>query len=213
MPQQRSNEVAEEDEEDAAAKAKRRKQQDIPEDRMVSPALASTLDMSCVQAKVKAPEIRHGYVQKYDRRRRGDKVFLAAFYACNDNFEFEDSEINTLYCSDRKWVGELPVCIALGEYTDEDGKWKRKLKKLWNYFNIILILKNMKNMTMVRKKEMKIMNLYHHLHLQYNLILLFMSPKKLVTKSPKIRENILNIMNLLKLLIKLLKPLIKNHQL
>ncbi|XP_023294548.2 fibrillin-2 isoform X6 [Lucilia cuprina] len=117
---QRSNEVDEEDTEDAAAKAKRKKQQEILEDRMVSPALASTLDMSCVQAKVKAPEIRHGYVQKYDRRRRGDKVFLAAFYACNDNFEFEDSEINTLYCSERKWVGELPVCIALGEYTEGD---------------------------------------------------------------------------------------------
>ncbi|KAM7358330.1 uncharacterized protein ACRADG_003345 isoform 2-T3 [Cochliomyia hominivorax] len=120
VPQNRSNEVDEEDEEDAVAKARKKKPQDIPEDRMVSPALASTLDMSCVQAKVKAPEIRHGYVQKYDRRRRGDRVFLAAFYACNDNFEFEDSEINTLYCSDRKWVGELPVCIALGEYAEGD---------------------------------------------------------------------------------------------
>ncbi|XP_065361429.1 fibrillin-2 isoform X2 [Calliphora vicina] len=120
VQQQRSNEVDDEDADDSAAIAKRKKQQDIPEDRMVSPALASTLDMSCVQAKVKAPEIRHGYVQKYDRRRRGEKVFLAASYACNDNFEFEDSEINTLYCSDRKWVGELPVCIALGEYTEGD---------------------------------------------------------------------------------------------
>lgn len=104
---------------------KKRKQSDIIEDRSVSADLVATLDMSCVQAKVKAPEIRHGYIQKYDRRRRGDNVFLVASYSCNDNFELEDSEINTLYCSDRKWVGELPVCISLGEYVeeeDEEGK-------------------------------------------------------------------------------------------
>lgn len=102
-------------------KPKKKKQQDIPEDRMVSPALASTLDMTCVQAKVKAPEIRHGFVQKYDRRRRVDKVFLVALYSCNDNFEFEDSEIHTLYCSERKWVGELPVCISVSEYAEGEG--------------------------------------------------------------------------------------------
>lgn len=124
VTQQKSNAVDTEETEDVAEKPKRKQQQDILEDLMVSPALATTLDMSCVQAKVKAPEIRHGYVRKYDRRRRGDKIFLAAFYACNNNFEFEDSEINTLYCSDRKWVGELPVCIPLGEYVEgeDDGK-------------------------------------------------------------------------------------------
>ena len=124
LPQQRSNQVTDDDTEDAEIKSKKKQQQDILEDRLVSPALAATLDMSCVQAKVKAPEIRHGYVKKYDRRRRADKIFLAAFYACNDHFEFEDTEMNTLYCSNRKWVGELPVCISVGEYTegDEDGK-------------------------------------------------------------------------------------------
>uniref|UniRef100_A0A1B0FQQ1 Uncharacterized protein n=1 Tax=Glossina morsitans morsitans TaxID=37546 RepID=A0A1B0FQQ1_GLOMM len=101
---------------------KKRKQSDIIEDRSVSADLVATLDMSCVQAKVKAPEIRHGYIQKYDRRRRGDNVFLVASYSCNDNFELEDSEINTLYCSDRKWVGELPLCISLGEYVEEEDE-------------------------------------------------------------------------------------------
>ncbi|XP_037899869.1 fibrillin-2-like [Glossina fuscipes] len=101
---------------------KKRKQSDIVEDRSVSADLVATLDMSCVQAKVKAPEIRHGYVQKYDRRRRGDNVFLVASYSCNEHFELEDSEINTLYCSDRKWVGELPVCISLGEYVEEEDE-------------------------------------------------------------------------------------------
>uniref|UniRef100_A0A1A9W7Q2 Fibrillin-2 n=1 Tax=Glossina brevipalpis TaxID=37001 RepID=A0A1A9W7Q2_9MUSC len=101
---------------------KRRKQSDTVEDRSVSAALATTLDMSCVQAKVKAPEIRHGYVEKYDRRRKGDKIFLVASYSCNENFEFEDSEINTLYCSDRRWIGELPVCISLGQYVEEEDE-------------------------------------------------------------------------------------------
>ncbi|XP_073842989.1 uncharacterized protein isoform X3 [Musca autumnalis] len=94
--------------------------QNIPEDRMVSQALASTLDMSCVQAKVKAPEIRHGIVQKYERRRKGERVFLAALYACNDNYDFEDPDMTTLYCSNRAWVGDLPTCIALSEYEEEE---------------------------------------------------------------------------------------------
>ncbi|XP_053955379.1 fibrillin-2 isoform X3 [Anastrepha ludens] len=101
-------------------RARKKKPQDIVEDRHVSAEMAASLDMSCVQAKVKAPEIRHGFVQKYDRRRKYDHVFLVAFYACNDNFELEDAEIATLYCSQRRWVGELPTCMALGEYTDVD---------------------------------------------------------------------------------------------
>ncbi|XP_067646329.1 fibrillin-3 [Eurosta solidaginis] len=101
-------------------RAKKKKILDIFEDRHVSADIAVSLDMSCVQAKVKAPEIRHGFVQKYDRRRKGDHVFLVALYACNEHFELEDAEIATLYCSQRKWVGELPTCVSLGEYTDGD---------------------------------------------------------------------------------------------
>ncbi|XP_058980408.1 latent-transforming growth factor beta-binding protein 4 isoform X2 [Musca domestica] len=117
-----SNEV--EDSETETAQQKQQQKQAIPEDRMVSPALASTLDMSCVQAKVKAPEIRHGIVQKYERRRKGDRVFLAALYACNDNFDFEDPDMTTLYCSNRAWVGDLPTCIPLSEYDDEEGLYE-----------------------------------------------------------------------------------------
>lgn len=102
------------------SRQKKKKGQNILEDTEVSAQFAATLDMSCVQAKVKAPEIRHGIVQKYERRRKGDKIFLVAFYACNDRFEFEDVTKSLLYCSDQKWVGELPVCTALGEYIEED---------------------------------------------------------------------------------------------
>ncbi|XP_012157231.1 fibrillin-1 isoform X2 [Ceratitis capitata] len=101
-------------------RAKKKKPQNIIEDTHISAEMAAKLDMSCVQAKVAAPDVRHGYVKKYDRRRKGEHIFLVALYACNDNFELEDAEIATLYCSQRKWVGELPTCVALGEYTDAD---------------------------------------------------------------------------------------------
>ncbi|XP_028901941.2 fibrillin-1 [Zeugodacus cucurbitae] len=103
-----------------AERAKKKKPQNIIEDRRISADMAASLDMSCVQAKITAPNIRHGFVQTYDRRRKGEQVFLVAVYACNDNFELEDADITTLYCSQRKWVGDLPTCVALGEYTDAD---------------------------------------------------------------------------------------------
>nr|XP_036215004.1 fibrillin-1 isoform X2 [Bactrocera oleae] len=103
-----------------AERAKKKKPQNIIEDRRISAEMAASLDMSCVQAKITAPDIRHGFVQNYDRRRKDEHVFLVALYACNDNFELEDADITTLYCSQRKWVGELPTCVALGEYTDAD---------------------------------------------------------------------------------------------
>uniref|UniRef100_W8BC32 Fibrillin-2 n=1 Tax=Ceratitis capitata TaxID=7213 RepID=W8BC32_CERCA len=104
----------------SSERAKKKKPQNIIEDTHISAEMAAKLDMSCVQAKVAAPDVRHGYVKKYDRRRKGEHIFLVALYACNDNFELEDAEIATLYCSQRKWVGELPTCVALGEYTDAD---------------------------------------------------------------------------------------------
>ncbi|XP_011207387.2 fibrillin-1 isoform X3 [Bactrocera dorsalis] len=103
-----------------AERTKKKKPQNIIEDRHISAEMAASLDMTCVQAKITAPDIRHGFVQKYDRRRKGEHVFLVALYACNDNFELEDADITTLYCSQRKWVGDLPTCVALGEYTDAD---------------------------------------------------------------------------------------------
>lgn len=120
-----SNDV--EDSEAEEAKQRKDQKQNILEDRMVSPALASTLDMSCVQAKVKAPEIRYGVVHKYERRRRGDKIFLVAVYACNDNFDFEDPDMTTLYCSNRAWVGDLPGCIPLSEYDEEEEGKSEKM--------------------------------------------------------------------------------------
>ncbi|XP_018783178.1 PREDICTED: fibrillin-1 isoform X2 [Bactrocera latifrons] len=103
-----------------AERAKKKKPQNIIEDKRISAEMAASLDMTCVQAKITAPDIRHGFVQKYDRRRKGEHVFLVALYACNDNFELEDADITTLYCSQHKWVGDLPTCVALGEYTDAD---------------------------------------------------------------------------------------------
>ncbi|XP_034656896.1 uncharacterized protein LOC117894121 isoform X2 [Drosophila subobscura] len=92
----------------------------IPEEPKVPLPMAAILDMSCIEAKVMAPEISHGLVVKYERRRRGEKIFLVAYFACNENYEFESLENSAMYCHEKQWVGELPTCIPLVEYTDAD---------------------------------------------------------------------------------------------
>ncbi|XP_055846374.1 fibrillin-2 isoform X2 [Episyrphus balteatus] len=104
----------------ATSQERKKKTQDIQEDPYITSDYAENLDMTCVSARVKAPEIPNGFVQKYDRRRKGESTFIVAFYSCNDNFELEDSERNTVYCSKKKWIGELPKCIALSDYNEED---------------------------------------------------------------------------------------------
>ncbi|KAH8278249.1 hypothetical protein KR044_008526, partial [Drosophila immigrans] len=93
----------------------------FPEESNVPAELVQKLDLSCIQAKVEAPEINHGIVARYERRRRGEKVFLVAYYACNENYEFENIQINALFCSAKQWVGELPTCWPSVEYTEDDN--------------------------------------------------------------------------------------------
>lgn len=52
------------------------------------------------------------------RRRKGEKLFLVAFYECNEDFELENLEQDRLYCSREAWVGDAPKCMAIN---DEDG--------------------------------------------------------------------------------------------
>lgn len=85
-------------------------------------SLAAILDMSCVEAKVVPPEINHGRVALFERRRRGEKVFLVAYFACNENYKFEAADATAMYCSSRKWVGEIPTCIPQAEYIDGEGE-------------------------------------------------------------------------------------------
>ncbi|XP_070064143.1 uncharacterized protein [Drosophila virilis] len=92
----------------------------VPEEPNVTLELAQQLDFSCIQSKVQAPEISHGIVAKYERRRRGDKIFLVAYYACNENYDFERIQVQALYCSASQWVGELPACLPRVEYPEGD---------------------------------------------------------------------------------------------
>ncbi|XP_017844210.1 multiple epidermal growth factor-like domains protein 6 [Drosophila busckii] len=95
----------------------------IPEEPLVNAELAQRLDLSCIQAKVQAPDIAHGAVDKYERRRKGDKVFLVAYYACSENYDFEFEQVNALYCGQEQWVGETPSCVPrneLSEALDDD---------------------------------------------------------------------------------------------
>ena len=60
-------------------------------------------------------------VYGFCRRRRGEKLFLVAFYECNEDFELENLEQDRLYCSREAWVGNTPKCIAVNdEDNDED---------------------------------------------------------------------------------------------
>ena len=47
-------------------------------------------------------------------------MFLVAFYECDEGFEFENLEINRLFCSKENWVGENPICISINGDEDED---------------------------------------------------------------------------------------------
>ncbi|BFF99792.1 uncharacterized protein DMAD_07613 [Drosophila madeirensis] len=104
----------------SAVSARKKRVLAIPEEPKVPLPMAAILDMSCIEAKVMAPEISHGLVVKYERRRRGEKIFLVAYFACNENYEFESLENSAMYCHEKEWVGELPTCIPLVEYTDAD---------------------------------------------------------------------------------------------
>ncbi|KAH8375193.1 hypothetical protein KR200_001228 [Drosophila serrata] len=101
---------------------RREKIMKIPEEPNVPKSLAAILDMSCVEAKVVPPEINHGRVSLFERRRRGEKVFLVAYFSCNENYKFEAADATAMYCSNRKWVGEIPTCIPQAEYTDGEGE-------------------------------------------------------------------------------------------
>ncbi|EDW77004.2 uncharacterized protein Dwil_GK21208 [Drosophila willistoni] len=92
----------------------------LAEEPKVNLPLASKLDLSCSQAKVQAPEIRHGAVVSYERRRKGEKVFLVAYYGCNENYEFESTDATAMYCRQKEWVGEIPTCIPLAEYSEDE---------------------------------------------------------------------------------------------
>ncbi|XP_043647692.1 uncharacterized protein LOC122616340 isoform X2 [Drosophila teissieri] len=102
-----------------SSERKRKNVMDIPEEPKVPVAVAGNLDMSCSAAKILPPEINHGRVFLFDRRRKGKKVFLVAFYVCDDNYDFE-SENSEMFCSNQKWVGEIPTCIPKLDYVEPD---------------------------------------------------------------------------------------------
>lgn len=61
---------------------------------------------------------RLNFVFSLCRRRKGEKLFLVAFFECDEDFELESVEHDRLYCSKEKWVGDTPKCQPVKE---EDG--------------------------------------------------------------------------------------------
>ncbi|XP_070136188.1 uncharacterized protein [Drosophila bipectinata] len=100
---------------------RRRRILEIPEEKNVPTNLVASLDMSCVEAKVMPPQISHGRVTSFDRRRKGEKVFLVAYFSCNPNYEFEQVEATMMFCSNQNWVGNIPTCLPLVDYPDGEG--------------------------------------------------------------------------------------------
>lgn len=64
------------------------------------------------------------YVDDF-RRRKGEKLFLVAFYECDEDYELENLEQDRLYCSRERWVGTTPKCNAInddGEDEEDDDE-------------------------------------------------------------------------------------------
>jgi hypothetical protein len=77
------------------------------------------------------------------RRRKGEKLFLVAFYECDEDYELENLEHDRLYCSKEKWVGNTPKCMQINDDgEDEDGDENSEGRKLEIYMKNILINRN-----------------------------------------------------------------------
>jgi hypothetical protein len=55
-----------------------------------------------------------------NRRRKGEKLFLVAFYECDEDYELENLESDRLYCSKEKWVGGEPKCMPINDEDDDE---------------------------------------------------------------------------------------------
>jgi hypothetical protein len=55
------------------------------------------------------------------RRRKGERLFLVAFYECDEDFELENLERDRLYCSKESWIGNVPKCMPVNTDEDETG--------------------------------------------------------------------------------------------
>lgn len=80
----------------------------------------ATYDQSCLQDNdigrsfVRAPRIDYGYVIKYERKtltRPPYTHYVLARYKCIRRYELLYTKSDALYCRQREWVGERPVCV------------------------------------------------------------------------------------------------------
>ncbi|KAG5677774.1 hypothetical protein PVAND_007505 [Polypedilum vanderplanki] len=100
---------------------RRGKVHEIKEESQITNDFAKDLDLSCMsKGLVKAPQINNGYISKYNRRRKGEKLFLVAFYECDEDYELENLENDRLYCSREKWVGNAPKCMPINDEGEDD---------------------------------------------------------------------------------------------
>ncbi|KAH8350971.1 hypothetical protein KR067_008087, partial [Drosophila pandora] len=101
---------------------RRRRILEIVEEKNVPTGLVASLDMSCAEHKIMPPQISHGRVSNFERRRNGEKVFLVAYFSCNPNYQFEKVDDTMMFCSHGNWVGNIPTCLPLVDYTGDFGE-------------------------------------------------------------------------------------------
>lgn len=93
--------------------------------------LIGLLDTSCLSlGLVKAPIVKNADVLRYSRKRAphstsseeksGRRGFLVATYECHAGYKFKKKDIENLYCSNRRWIGEMPICIEASNLIQND---------------------------------------------------------------------------------------------
>lgn len=77
-------------------------------------------DSSCHESShgitypLRAPMLPNSIVWKYETHKHtplSKSFYMSVRYKCNYGYRFQDDRINKLYCQNKQWVGETPICV------------------------------------------------------------------------------------------------------
>ncbi|XP_023214917.1 uncharacterized protein LOC111617836 isoform X2 [Centruroides sculpturatus] len=80
----------------------------------------SAYDSTCHESShgitypLRAPMLPNSIVWKYETHKHSsssDSFYMSVRYKCNYGYRFQNERINKLYCQNRQWVGETPICV------------------------------------------------------------------------------------------------------
>ncbi|CAB4069882.1 FBN1 [Lepeophtheirus salmonis] len=74
------------------------------------------LDASCIIQFTEAHPITHATIRRYDHRVPNPALpgefYAEVLYKCDEGYAFDPSKPDTLFCSERRWIGKRPLCVA-----------------------------------------------------------------------------------------------------